>query len=220
MDDVTTSVRTTMAAEPGVRAGAARAILDQAPSFGADTLLVSLLVITIGVPLFYMTGLSHAPTRVAAYVISALLVPAAGGVGVWWVRWSKPSGREASAVILESLAYSFPAAVAVFALCAVDLEVGLLGVGIMVFVAGVVTTISSAMFGLSGDSSTMMIVRVATIVLVPVTVLGLTEMLPFGLTAISMWCVPLPVVAAGSIGAMRGLQYHMIGRESAEMNAE
>jgi hypothetical protein len=191
-------------------------MLAQAPSYGSDVLLLSILVITAGVPFFYLTGLRREAWAIAAYVASSLLLPVVVALAVWWVRWYRPSRRVAARVAFTSLTYSIPAAIGVFALCTLGMELGLLGVGLMLFVAGVVVSVSSAVFGWGGGSSAMVAARIVAIVTIPLVVLGLTDSLPRGLTAMEMWCIPLPVVAAGSVGAARGLLFHILTRDKRE----
>ncbi|MDH4140963.1 MAG: hypothetical protein OEV43_10395, partial [Coriobacteriia bacterium] len=171
---------------PGAGADLSRVILDQVPSFGADILITSLLVITLGVPVFYFTGVIRQPFPVTVYVISALSLPGVLALAIWRVRWEAPSREAARTVVGSSVAYAMPAVIAVFSLCAVGMDQGLLGVGIMVYVAGVVLMVSSAMFGFGGKSKAMTIVRVTAIVIIPLAVLGLAQFLPHGLRVIEM----------------------------------
>ena len=180
-------------------------------SFGADTLLITAFVLSLGVPIYYVVGLVVTVSAAAVYVISITLVSSLMPAVTWWLRWGRPDRHTASSITLVAFAYVTPAVAAVVIIVGMGYEMALLGVSVMAYIAGVVTVVVARRFGSSDGLRRMEVVRVLAAIGTPMIVLGLSSRLPYGAVALGGWSIPMLVAVAGAFGGGRGLKSVLSG---------
>lgn len=179
-----------------------------AASFGADNLLLSAFIVTLGIPLFFLVGRDLSPPVVAVYTISAVVIPCCMALLVWWVRWNRPCGEVCRLLVKNVLLFSVPVAALVYAIVVADHRLSLIGISIMAFVAAVSVTATSAVFHYDVGRKGMRGLRVAAVLATPAIILWMADAMPRGLMAVQAWSIPVVVAAAGAFGAYRAIQHH------------
>lgn len=191
--------------------------LGDVATLAADIVLVGAFVISIGIPLYHEYGIIGHPALIAWYVASAALLPLALPLLVWAIRWGRPSRDITTMMLRASFLYSAPVLACVVAIVYAGLCVGLTGVAVMLYIAAVLVAVVHVPVTGTPTRMRMLVTRVASIVLTPLIVLGLTDALPHGLDAIQGWGIPMPVLAAGAYGCARALNKSLtagIGRSA------
>jgi len=179
-----------------------------AASFGADNLLLSSFVVTLGIPLFFLAGRDLSPPAVAVYTISAVVIPCCIALLVWWVRWNRPCAKVCRLLVKHVLLFSVPAAVLVYVVVIVDQRLSLVGISIMAFAAAVSVTATSAVFDYDVGRRGMRVLRIAAVLATPAIIIGMADAMPRGLIAVQAWSIPVVIAAAGAFGAYKAIQRH------------
>ncbi len=178
----------------------------QSTSFGADTLLLTAFVISLGIPLYYVLGFSGPPVLLAVYVASAAIVPSLTPLLTWWLRWGPVPRHALAPVALTSFGFVMPVLAAAIVVVGLGFEIALVGVAVMAYIAALLIQVVAARFGGSAALPRMVAVRFVCALGTPIVVLGLTQGLPHGIDAIGGWSIPMPIAVAGAIGAARGFE--------------
>lgn len=180
-----------------------------APGFGADCLLLSALLIACGLPLFRVLGIPTAVPLAVAYVSSLVILVALMPRVVWLLHWGRPIPLRVRRIAVVSLLHQIPMLlVGVFAV-SVGMQRVFLGVAIMGFAAAVLIAIAGERFRDYPAPPRLIAVRIVSTVFTPVIVLGLTQVFPDAASLMFGWAIPVPVAAAGAIGASRGFAHQM-----------
>jgi len=79
----------------------------------------------------------------------------------------------------------------------------------MGFAAAVLIAIAGERFRDYPAPPRLIAMRVVATVFTPVIVLGLTQVLPDAAALMFGWAIPVPIAAAGAIGAARGFEHQM-----------
>lgn len=179
--------------------------ISDVPMFAAGSLLISSFLIAVGIPLYYMFGISHQPLLLAWYVVSAIALPLLAPLMLWRMIWGVPSRDSVVQLTRTASLYVLPALTLVVIFVRLELELALTGLAVMSFVAAVVVLVASGRFAQSALRWPVITVWVLAALFTPVIVLSLTQLLPHGVDAIRGWGIPMPVAAAGAYGVARGL---------------
>lgn len=183
--------------------------VEDALGFGADCALFSALAIAMGLPLYHFLGIPHAFLIAAVYFVSAGVLATCMPYIVWLVRWGRPITLRVRVMVRHAFRYMLPALVVIALIVALDRQDMLIGVSVMAFVVMLLTGITGDAFLSRPAPRRLMLARIGCAVLTPLVVLGLTQVLPHGAEMMAGWAIPVPVAAAGAIGASRAFTVQM-----------
>jgi len=178
------------------------------PAFGADCLLVAAFVIACGLPIFHFLGIPTAAPLAIAYVVSVLVLVALMPRVVWLLHWGRPIPLRVRRITVVSLLYQLPMLLVGMLAVSVGMQRVFLGVAIMGFAAAVLIAIAGERFRDYPAPPRLIAMRIVATVFTPVIVLGLTQVFPDAALMFG-WAIPVPIAAAGAIGASRGFAHQM-----------
>jgi len=184
-----------------------------ASAFGADCLLLDGLIIACGLPLFSLLGIPSSVPLAIVYVLSIVALIALTPFLTWMLHWGRPVPLRVRRISATSLLYQSPVLIIVFIAVALEMQSMLLGISIMGFAAAVLIAVAGERFRDYPPSRALVVARAAALVLTPLVVLVLTQFLPHGNGLVSGWAIPMPVAAAGAVGAARGFAHQMALRD-------
>lgn len=180
-----------------------------APAFGADCLLLGAFVIACGLPLFHVLGIPTSAPLAIAYVGSVLVLVALVPRAVWLLHWGRPIPLRVRRITITSLLYQLPMLLVSMLAVSVGMQRVFLGVAIMGFAAAVLISIAGERFRDYPAPPRLIATRLVATVCTPVIVLGLTQVFPDAASVMFGWAIPVPIAAAGAIGASRGFAHQM-----------
>lgn len=176
-------------------------------SLAADAILLQALVVAVGLPLYVMPLTEEVHRLLIVLLVSiGVVMPSVLPLIVWWVRWGQPSRRVVRTLFAYGLAYETPAVIGVAAIIAMESPLMFVSVGIMSFIAAVMSLVSASILGRS-CSDRMRLLRAASVIGTPLIVLAYTNTPAYGVFAMQGWSIPIAVIVAGAFGAARGMQF-------------
>lgn len=184
-----------------------------ASAFGADCLLLDGFIIACGLPLFSLLGIPRTVPLAIIYVVSVMALIALTPFLAWILHWGRPVPLRVRRISATSMLYQSPVLVIAFMAVALEMQSMLLGVSIMGFAAAVLIAVAGERFRDYPAPRVLVLARAGTVVLTPFVVLALTQLLPNGTELVSGWAIPMPVAAAGAVGAARGFAHEMVLRD-------
>ncbi len=184
-----------------------------ASAFGADCLLLGGFVIACGLPLYYVIGTPRSVLLGTLYMASMVVLVALLPFAIWQLHWGLPVPLRVRRIAVTSLLYQAPILIVAAGAVALQMEHMLLGVSIMAYSAAVLIALAGERFHDYPAPMRLIAVRLMAVVLTPVIVLGLTQLMPDGLSLVAAWAIPVPVAAAGAVGATRGFRHQMLLRD-------
>lgn len=179
---------------------------EHALSFGAQTLLVSMLVVALGAPVFYAQGVADSPTFVAEYALGGAALPIFSALLMWRMRWGAINGGDARRLVQGSVMGAAPALLAALWIVSVGQGRALIGVSVMAFIAALLFVVVSERQGSGRMQMAPALLVYAAIFATPTIILSMTQMLPHGVSVIAGWAIPIPVAAMGAVGAAYALK--------------
>lgn len=180
-----------------------------ASAFGADCLLLDGFIIACGLPLFSLLGIPRSVPLAIIYVLSIMALIALTPFLAWMLHWGRPVPLRVRRISATSMLYQSPVLVVAFMAVALEMQSMLLGVSIMGFAAAVLIAVAGERFRDYPAPRLLIMARAGAVVLTPLVVLTLTQFLPHGTGLVAGWAIPMPVAAAGAVGAARGFAHEM-----------
>jgi len=184
-----------------------------APAFGADCLLIASFLIACGLPLFHLLGIPNSLPLAVTYALSTIAVAALMPYAVWLLHWGRPIPLRVRRIAWTSLLYQAPALLVGVLAVSLRMQRVFLGVAIMGFAAAVLIALAGDRFRDYPAPPRLVAVRICAAVFTPALVLGLTQVLPDAAALVFGWAIPIPVVAAGALGAAQGFRHQMALRD-------